>query len=257
VHERGPQKIKEAMGHYAEALKLYRGGAAEHSVPGKDEQDKAARVQNMAFYAAGARFKQGDFEYEKLLKMGIPDKLDFSPAAFDASPARKKAQDKKVEENKKKFKGWLESKGKQLASARTIYQQVIASKQAHWVIAASARIGQMAQDFSGQLYTAPVPKFNAPSGVDQAEFDSAFHDAYCDNLVDAAEPIEAQAIVGLSTCLDASTKLSFYDEWSQLCETELNQLKPVDFPLASEIRAQPGYVAIKMDQASVQPLESK
>jgi hypothetical protein len=189
--------------------------------------------------------------------MQIPEKLDFTTPSPDMSPGRQKTAKKRLEDNQKKFKGWLEAKRKQLTAAKTIYQQVIQTKQAHWVVAASARIGQLAQDFSGQLYTAPVPKASVPAGVDAAEFEQLFHDAYCDNLTDAAEPIEAVAITGFSTCLEASTRLSFYDEWSQLCEQELNQLKPVDFPLASEIRAQPGYVAIKLDQASVQPLESK
>ena len=50
-----------------------------------------------------------------------------------------------------------------------------------------------------------------------------------------------------------------YDEWSQLCEAELNQLKPVEYPIASEIRAQPGYQSqdIVMDSTPVQQLEMK
>jgi tetratricopeptide (TPR) repeat protein len=258
VHDRKPAQVKEALAHYAEALKLYRGGAAEKSVPGKDEADKNLRISNMVFFATGARFKQGDFEYEKLLKMQIPDKLDFTPPQPDQSPAKQKIAKKKLDDNQKKFKGWLEAKTKQIDTATKIYQSVIASKQAHWVIAASARIGQVWQDFSGQLYTAPVPKAGpAPAGYPQSDFDAIFHDAYCDAMTDQAEPLEGKAIQGLSTCLEASTRLSFYDEWSQLCEAELNQLKPVDYPLASEIRAQPGYVAVKMDRAEVQPLESK
>jgi tetratricopeptide (TPR) repeat protein len=258
VHDRKPALTKEAMGHYAEALKLYRGGAAGKTVPGKDEDEKTQRVALMDFFASSARFHQGEAEYEKLLKMSIPDKLDFSPAPPDASAAKKKAAEKRIADNQKKFKGWLEAKGKQLNLAKTIYQNVIASKQAHWVIAASARIGQMYQDVSGQLYTAPVPKAGAaPQGYPQDEFDQMFHDAYCDAMTDAAEPMETQAVTGLSTCLEASTKLSFYDEWSQLCEAELNQLKPAEYPMASEIRAQPGYVAITMDRAQVQTLETK
>jgi hypothetical protein len=103
-----------------------------------------------------------------------------------------------------------------------------------------------------------VPKAgSAPPGYPQEEFDQFFHDAYCDAMVDQAEPLEAKAIEGLSTCLNKSTDLSFYDEWSQLCEAELNQLKPAEYPLASEIRAQPGYVQVTMDRAGVQPLETK
>jgi tetratricopeptide (TPR) repeat protein len=259
VHDRGPAKLKEAMGHFAEAMKLYKGGAAAKSVPGKDEATRDARAGLMAFYAAEARFKEGDVEYEKFLKMQIPDKLDFSPAPPGSSPAKEKAAKKKVEENQKKFKTWLTNKTKQLDVAQKIYQNVIQSRQAHWVIAAAARIGQVYQDFSGQLYTAPVPKAgSAPPGYPQEEFDQFFHDAYCDAMVDVAEPLETKAVDALAVCLNKSTDLSFYDEWSQLCEAELNQLKPVEYPLPTEIRAQPGYnTLVEMDRAPVQPLETK
>jgi hypothetical protein len=249
------------MTHFAEALKLFKGGNADKNVPGKDEADRTARAVSMNYYASEARFRQGDVEYEKFLKLAIPDKLDFTPPQPDQSPAKQKIVKKKLEENQKKFKAWLDNKGKQLNTARNIYQNVVLMKQAHWVIAAAARIGQLYQDFSGQLYTAPVPKAGpAPAGYPQDEFETYFHDAYCDAMVDNAEPIEAKAIDGLSICLNKSTELSFYDEWSQLCESELNQLKPVEYPIASEIRAQPGYgagVQTMMDREDVQPLEMK
>ena len=57
----------------------------------------------------------------------------------------------------KKFTGWFEGKTKQMVTTQGIFQQVILFKQAHWAIAAAARIGQIFQDFSGQLYTAPIP----------------------------------------------------------------------------------------------------
>jgi tetratricopeptide (TPR) repeat protein len=258
VHDRKPAAMKDALTHFAEALKLFKGGAADKNVPGKDEAERTARVNDMNYYAAEARMMQGDLEYEKFLKMQIPDKLDFSPAPPDASPARKKLADKKIEESKKKFKGWVEGKTKQLQLAQKVYQGVILFKQAHWAIAASARIGQLFQDFSGQLYTAPVPKAgNAPAGLEQAEWEQLFHDAYCDQMTDTAEPLENKAIEGLGTCLNKSTELSWFNEWSQLCEGELNQIKPNEYPLASEIRAEPGYVALRTDRAEVQSLEGK
>ena len=108
------------------------------------------------------------------------------------------------------------------------------------------------------LYTAQVPKAGpAPAGYPQDEFEMYFHDAYCDAMVDKAEPLETKAIGALSVCLNKSTDLSFYDEWSQLCEAELNQIKPVEYPLASEIRAQPGYVQVTLDRQQVQSLETK
>jgi hypothetical protein len=246
------------MAHFAEALKLFRGGAAAKNVPGKDETERTNRINDMEYYAAEARMMQGDAQYEKLLGMKIPDKLDFSPAPPNASPRQEKVAKKRMADAKKKFLGWIKSKQLQMVAAQKIYQSVILFKQAHWAIAASARIGQLFQDFSGQLYTAPVPKAGAaPAGISQEEYDGYFHDAYCDAMTDQAEPLEAHAVEGLSTCLKKSTELSWFNEWSKLCEQELNQLKPNEYPLASEIRAEPGYVAVSTDRAQVQSLESK
>src|SRR5581483_8303411 len=255
VHERKPGPAKEALAHFAEALKLFKGGAADKQVPGKDESERNARITDMSYYAAEARMVQGDVEYEKFLKMNIPDKLDFSPAPPGSSPKKEKEAKKKAEESVKRFKKWMEDKQKQLLAAQKIYQAVILFKQAHWALAASARIGQLFQDFSGQLYTAPVPKAGgAPAGMDQAEWETMFHDAYCDAMTDQAEPLENKAIEGLGTCLNKSTELSWFNEWSALCEGELNQIKPSEYPLASEIRAEPGYVAYTTDRAEVQSL---
>jgi tetratricopeptide (TPR) repeat protein len=258
VHDRKPAAVKEALAHFAEALKFYKGGASTKSVPGKDETERNQRINDMTYYAAEARMMEGDIEYEKFLKMQIPEKLDFSPAPPDASPRKQAEAKKRMEESTKKFKSWIESKTKQLSDAQKIYQNVILFKQAHWAIAASARIGQLFQDFSGQLYTAPVPKSGAPPpGYDAAEFEQMFHDAYCDAMTDQAEPLENKAIEGLGTCLNKSTELSWFNEWSQLCEAELNQIKPSEYPLAAEIRAQPGYFGVPSDSATVIPLETK
>jgi len=255
VHDRGPAKAKEALAHFAEALKLFKGGAADKNVPGKDETERSARVNLMNYYAAESRMVQGDVEYEKFLKMNIPDKLDFSGAPPGSSAAKEKAAKKKQEESKKKFETWIKTKTGQLTTTQKVYQSVILFKQAHWAIAASARIGQLFQDFSGQLYTAPVPKAGAaPPGYPQDEFEQYFHDAYCDAMTDQAEPLENKAIEGLGTCLNKSTELSWFNEWSQLCEAELNQIKPNEYPLASEIRAEPGYVSVQTDHGTVQSL---
>jgi hypothetical protein len=226
-------------------------------VPGKDEAEKSARIADMTYYAAEAKMVEGDVVYEKFLKTAIPDKLDFTPPQSGMSPGKAKAQEAKVKESTKKFGDWLTAKTKTLADAQKAYQAVILFKNAHWAIAASARIGQLFQDFSGQLYTAPVPKAPpVPQGVEPEMFAQYFHDAYCDAMTDKAEPLEAKAIEGLSTCLGKSTELSWFNEWSQLCEGELNQIKPAEYPLASEIRAQPGYSSVTSDRTDVQTLET-
>ena len=68
-------------------------------------------------------------------------------------------------------------------------------------------------------------------------------------MTDKAEPLDKKAEDGLSICLTKSTELNWFNEWSKLCELELNQIKPGEYPLASEIRAEPGYAGVTLDVA--------
>ncbi|HJZ87374.1 MAG TPA: hypothetical protein VKN99_19505 [Polyangia bacterium] len=45
----------------------------------------------------------------------------------------------------------------------------------------------------------------------------------------------------------ASALLSWYNEWSGLCEVELGRLGP-GHPPAAEMRVQPGFVATRVDE---------
>ena len=120
-------------------------------------------------------------------------------------------------------------------------------KQAQWAIASCARIGQLYADFVGQLYTAEIPK----DLKEQDEWGNRPREIFCDALVDKAEPIENKAVEGFETCLKAATDYSWYNEWSRLCERELNQMKPTEYPLSSEIKPEAGYVSTTMSPTPV------
>ena len=86
---------------------------------------------------------------------------------------RQKAAKKKARREPEEVQGLVRAQAKQIDDGAEDLPGVIQFKQAHWVIAAAARIGQLFQDFSGQLYTAPVPKAGpAPAGYPQEEFDA-------------------------------------------------------------------------------------
>jgi hypothetical protein len=72
-------------------------------------------------------------------------------------------------------------------------------------------------------------------------------DAYCDELTNLADPLEKRSIEAFSFCLDSSNKLNWYNDWTQLCEAELAQIRPQDFPAAGEIRTPPTYVPVSID----------
>jgi hypothetical protein len=147
----------------------------------------------------------------------------------------------------KKFTAYLDAKAKSLGKAREQYLEVFKMKQAQWAIASSARIGQLYADFVGQLYTAEIPK--DLKEVDQ--WGNHPRQIYCDALEDKAEPIEVKAVDGFEKCLTAATEQSWYNEWSRLCERELNQMKPSEYPLSSEVKPEAGYVSTSMSPTPV------
>jgi hypothetical protein len=206
-----------------------------------------ARAASAAYAAAGAAFYLSEKQYEDFLRIKFPEGLDFQqPSQYDSSK-KQAATKKKMEESVKKFTTYLDEKGKQLDKARTMYLDVFGLKQAQWTIASAARVGQIYQDFAGQLYTAEIPK-------DLKEIDqwgNQPRQIYCDQLEDKAEPIEAKAVTGFEACLKAATEQSWYNEWSRLCERELNQMKPSDYPLSSEVKPEAGYVSTTMSPTPV------
>src|SRR5262249_38848689 len=98
------------------------------------------------------------------------------------------------------------------------------------------------QHFSDQLFTAEIP-----TNVRTGQFAEDATDAYCDALTTKAEPLENDSIRKFSDCLSTSTKLGWFSEWSKLCERELGQIKPEEFPTASELRADPDNVSTITD----------
>jgi tetratricopeptide (TPR) repeat protein len=243
IEIRHKRKARTAIKYIGKALALAR--RARRTRLGRvSKQEKMRRKQELNFAIAQARFHLAEDLFEKFLQVKFPRNLDFSGRSS-----------RKLALSKRRFKKYLAKKGKLLTRARKVYQDVIKSKNAHWAIAASARIGQLFQNFSDALYTAPVPKPPFPRQLrtrqQKMQFAQIFTDSYCDNLEDVAGKLEKKAVGALETCLGKSTDLSWYNEWSSLCEQELNQIKPAEFPLATELRAKPLFVKINPSQASL------
>jgi tetratricopeptide (TPR) repeat protein len=244
LFERNKAAAAKAQDHFATVLKLWKGGDAARQITGKDVDARAAAA---SYAVAGAAFHIAEKQYEDFLKIRFPEGLDFqTPSQYDS--ARKQAvTKKKMDESVKKFTAYLDEKSKQLEKARNMYLDVFKMKQAQWTIASAARVGQIYQDFAGQLYTAEIPK--DLKDVDQ--WGNQPKQIYCDQLEDKAEPIEGKAVDGFEKCLQAATDQSWYNEWSRLCERELNQMKPSEYPLSSEVKPEAGYVSTAMSATPV------
>ena len=244
VFDRLKPPAAKAAEHFQAVLKIWNKGAAASKITGKDVE---ARAGLAASSVAGSAFFLAETQYENFLRVKFPEGLDFQqPSQYD-NKKKAEAKKKKAAESGKKFGTYLDEKSKGLAHARDQYLEVFKMKQAQWAIASSARIGQLYADFVGQLYTAEIPK----DLKEQDEWGNRPREIFCDALVDKAEPIEAKAVEGFETCLKAATDYSWYNEWSRLCERELNQMKPTEYPLASEIKPEAGYVSTAMSETPV------
>ena len=146
--------------------------------------------------------------------------------------------------SQKRLAAWFAEKTAELDRARSQYESVILMKQAHFAIAAAGRVGQMFQIFAAQLNSLPVPPAPpVPAGAEAKTWKEDFKNAFCGQLAEHVNTLEDKAEDALKLCLDKSTSLSWFNEWSELCEAELNQLKPRSYPLAAELRAEPRFVS--------------
>ena len=242
VVERKPAMVKKAQEHFNAALRLWGNGDAAKKVSGRDDQDKNLRVAETIKWIGAAQFYLGEDRYEDFLALKFPEKLDFD----DKRPAKKK-------DSEKRFVKWKQDKDALAVKVNAIYGKIVDMatsgglniNAAQWAIAGAARMGQISQNYSDALFTAEIPK--------EFRSDPESVDAYCDELLKVADPLEKRSIEAFSFCLDNSNKLSWFNEWSQLCEGELAQIRPQDFPSAGEIRSPADNVSIVYDSQPIIP----
>jgi TolA-binding protein len=204
--ERDAREVKQAMDAFADAVRVYEKA---------DKHDATATL-----WYAQARLYQLEPRYEAYLGQAFPANLDFDPER--ASAAKKSMA---------RFEGWLATKEKTAKELKLAYQAVIAVGEPTNAIAAAARVGQIAQNASEALTTAEIPAAIRPY--------AEARELYCDTLADKTEGLDALTIDAYAVCLETSTTMGWFSEWSRLCERELGQLQPGRYPATSERRAAP------------------
>jgi len=218
VVERDDKLVREAMKAFQSAIKTYEGKGGKTG--GDDKQAK--------YFYARSKFLQAEVNFETFLSFKFPANLDFN-----------KGNAGKAKNSMKRFEEWIKNKSKSGEQARVKYEKLIFDiKDPANAIAAAARIGQIQQNFSDALFTAEIPK-----DVRTGQFADEAVEVYCDTLMEKAEPLEAKSLEAFGACLKVSTDLGWFSEWSKLCEHELGQIKPEEYPTASEIRSEPDQVA--------------
>ncbi len=219
VVKRDDRKLKEALNAFTAAEKEF------EKKGGKTGGDEGGAK----YYYGMAKFAEADIEYEKYLDIHFPQNLNFGDGLPEHKAVKEKAQ--------KRFNDWFEGKSKASVAATSKYAKVLEIKDAANSIAAAARIGQITQNFSDQLFTAEIPKeVRATQMIDGYDLAQDKVDAYCDALTTAAEPLANKSLEAFGACLGKSTELGWFSDWSKLCERELGQIKPEQFPTASEVR---------------------
>jgi hypothetical protein len=199
-------------------------------------EEKDAGFGGARYWYAMGKFVEADVEYEKYLDIKFPANLNFG----DGAPEHKAVKEKAM----KRFQDWLAQKTKAAEATNAKYSKVLEIKDNANSIAAAAREGQVTENFSDQLFTAEIPKdVRATQMIEGYDLAQDKVDAYCDALTTAAEPLAEKSLGAYGVCLTKSTDLGWFSEWSKLCEKELGQIKPEEFPTASELKGDPNEVA--------------
>ena len=214
VVQRDERKVKEALAAFAAARAEF-----EKHAGGKTGGDEAGA----RYYYAQSKLALADRAFEDYLEMAFPQGLDFDPK--NQTVANKSMQ---------RFDKWVADKTKTGGKATSHYEDVLAVKDSATSIAAAARIGQIQQHFSDMLFTAEIPK-----DVRTGQFADDKITAFCDHMDEVAGPLEKRALEAFRTCLSKSTELGWFSDWSKLCERELGQIRPDEFPTATELRGGP------------------
>ncbi len=229
VIPRDKRLVKEARKYFSLALK-----GADKAISGApDDGRKAATI----YWMAASRFYLTGEKYEKFLALKFPTRLDFS----ERNP-------KKKADSTKRFTKWMADKGKLAAEIMKSYESVrdVKGGGAAWAVAAAARVGQVSQNFSDGLFTAEIPK-----DVRTGPYAEDSVDAYCDALTTKAAPLEDLSVGAFGFCLNLSTELNWFNDWSRMCEKELGQIRPADYPTATEFHGAPNAAADITDTENV------
>ena len=227
VVDRDKRLSKEAQKYFRTALSEAKKGG----ITGAPDDGRKA-VAN--YWNTASKFYLAEEEYETFLDLDFPRGLQFPPN-----------NPKKAKESLKKFANWQKQKESLGAKTTKKYEAIRNTKRpgsASWEVASAARIGQITQNFADGLYTAEVPE-----AVRTGPYAEESWDVYCDTLTTVAEPLEKKSLSAYGFCLDLSTKLNWFNDWSRLCEKELGQIRPQDYPQATELHATAEGVSIITD----------
>jgi hypothetical protein len=189
-----------------------------------------------------------DEKYERYLQIEMPEDLDYQvedylkDSGIPAWEKKYKEQLAKAEDSKKRVGKFFEDKMKLGKELQDEYSAVKETGSPYWVLAAAARTASVLQNFADQLYRADVPQdFRSEEQVW----------AYCDALADQADPVQEQAMGAYTYCIERSTEFQFFNEFSRLCEEEMQQRNADKYPATNELFGVSIYTASRIERVGV------
>jgi TolA-binding protein len=242
IHPRDPKLAEAAQQHFEQIVKLAR---QDVGVP----SDDTARLEAFRNAFGMALVYRADRKYEDYLSLEMPTELDFGTehmwkkgTGVPRLEREYEAAMKRRADTVARFEGFHRRKMALAHELLEAYGDVKRSSSPHWMLAAAARNAMVAQNYADQLYRAPVP-----AAIKTQEM----YEDYCDELGLKAEEPEKLATESFRYCLERSTAFRYWNEFSRLCEEEMQQRDPDKYPATNEIFGQPRYTDIRLDHVGV------
>ncbi|MFO7566699.1 MAG: hypothetical protein R6X02_28910 [Enhygromyxa sp.] len=243
VHRRGKKRREAAQARFKKILKMVGSGKGVE-IP----EEEKKRVEDFKNAWAMAIVYRADEKYESYLTIEMPKDLDFvvedwrKDTGIPSWEKKYKEQLAKAEDSKKRVGEFFEKKMKLGKELQDEYAAVKGTGSPYWVLAGAARTASVLQNFADQLYRAEVPSdFRSQEQVW----------AYCDALADQAGPVEEQALAAYTYCIERSTEFQFFNDFSRLCEEELQQRDAEKYPATNEMFGVSIYTASRIEKVGV------
>ena len=243
VHRRGKKRRTAAQARFKKILRMVGSGKGI-----KIPEDDLTRADDFKNAWAMAMVYRADETYEEYLRIKMPEDLDFVVEEWRHESGVKawekiyEEQKKKAEESKKRVGEFFENKMKLGKELQEEYAAVKGTGSPYWVLAAAARTASVLQNFADQLYRADIPgDFKTQEQVW----------AYCDTLADQAQPVQEQALAAYTYCIERSTEYQFFNEFSRLCEEEMQQRNADKYPATNELFGVSIYTASRIEKVGV------
>ena len=209
--------------YFRDAVQEWSRGAGERitRLDGVSDSERATYLYDAKEAASEALFYLGEYKF-----------ADFEEIRFPAYRGGRSAE-RVTRWVTADFVPWMERKQAALTAAEAEYNKIAELEVPAWQIAAATRIGAMYRTFMDQIEDAPVPT--------EIENDEELYIIYMDTLEQRLGPLRNQATEKFGFCLITATRVRWFNDFSRQCELELNQLNPREYPLAAELRGEPGY----------------